>query len=37
MPNPMIPKDRSTYSAIVDPPPLKLPGGAPLVVGGLVK
>ena len=28
MPDPMIPRERADYSAIVDRPPLKLPGGA---------
>ena len=28
MPTPMIPRERADYSAIVDRPPLKLPGGA---------
>ncbi|HEX7927792.1 MAG TPA: polysaccharide deacetylase family protein [bacterium] len=30
------PRDRSTYSAIVDRPPLKLPGGARLIVWSIV-
>jgi hypothetical protein len=33
---PMHPKDRFDYSAIVDRPPLKLPGGARLVVSTVV-
>jgi allantoinase len=32
----MIPRDRAPYSAIVDRPPLKLPGGARLVVWTIV-
>ncbi|MFY9601439.1 MAG: polysaccharide deacetylase, partial [Pseudolabrys sp.] len=32
MPAPMTPRERSTYSAIVDRPPLKLPGNARIVV-----
>ena len=31
MAGPMIPKERSDYSAIVDRPPLKLPGKARIV------
>ncbi|MGA9001238.1 MAG: polysaccharide deacetylase family protein, partial [Pseudolabrys sp.] len=31
MPDPMIPRERSDYSAIVDRPPLKLPGNARIV------
>src|SRR5579872_1567410 len=33
---PMIPRERTPYSAIVDRPPLKLPGGARLVVWTIV-
>lgn len=33
---PMIPRDRAPYSAIVDRPPLKLPGGARVVVWTIV-
>ncbi|MDO8533316.1 MAG: polysaccharide deacetylase family protein [Xanthobacteraceae bacterium] len=36
MPNPMIPRERADYSAIVDRPPLKLPGGARLVFWTIV-
>ena len=36
MPNPMIPKDRADYSAIVDRPPLKLPGKARIVFWTIV-
>src|SRR6202158_3638241 len=36
MPGPMIPKERSDYSAIVDRPPLKLRGRARLVFGTIV-
>src|SRR6201990_2529273 len=32
----MIPRERAPYSAIVDRPPLKLPGGARLVVWTIV-
>ena len=32
----MTPRERSTYSAIVDRPPLKLPGGARIVVWSIV-
>ena len=31
MANPMIPNERAEYSAIVDRPPLKLPGDARIV------
>jgi allantoinase len=36
MANPMIPKERSDYSAIVDRPPLKLPGKARIVFWTIV-
>ncbi|MET0277576.1 MAG: polysaccharide deacetylase family protein [Pseudorhodoplanes sp.] len=36
MPDPMIPSQRSDFSAIVDRPPLKLPGGARIVVWTIV-
>ena len=36
MPNPMIPKDRADYSAIIDRPPLKLPGKARIVFWTIV-
>ena len=36
MANPMIPRERAEYSAIVDRPPLKLPGGARLVFWTIV-
>ena len=36
MSNPMIPKERSDYSAIVDRPPLKLPGKARIVFWTIV-
>ncbi|CAL8969296.1 MULTISPECIES: polysaccharide deacetylase family protein [Rhodoplanes] len=36
MPTPMLPRDRIDYSAIVDRPPLKLPGGARVVVWTIV-
>ena len=36
MAGPMIPKERSTYSAIVDRPPLKLPGKARIVFWTIV-
>ncbi len=36
MPDPMIPSQRADYSAIVDRPPLKLPGGARIVVWTIV-
>jgi len=36
MPDPMIPRERADYSAIVDRPPLKLPGGARLVFWTIV-
>ena len=36
MPNPMIPRERSEYSAIVDRPPLKLPGNARIVFWTIV-
>ena len=36
MPGPMIPKDRADYSAIVDRPPLKLPGNARIVFWTIV-
>ena len=32
----MTPRERSTYSAVVDRPPLKLPGGARIVVWTIV-
>ncbi|MBV9551199.1 MAG: polysaccharide deacetylase, partial [Alphaproteobacteria bacterium] len=32
----MIPRERVAYSAIVDRPPLKLPGGARIVVWPIV-
>ncbi len=36
MPEPMIPTQRADFSAIVDRPPLKLPGGARIVVWTIV-
>ena len=36
MPNPTLPRERTAYSAIVDRPPLKLPGGARLVFWTIV-
>ena len=36
MTGPMIPRERSDYSAIVDRPPLKLPGGARMIVWTIV-
>src|ERR1700682_2999741 len=36
MTSPMIPRERSDYSAIVDRPPLKLPGGARIVIWTIV-
>ena len=36
MTKPMIPRERCDFSAIVDQPPLKLPGGARLVVWPIV-
>src|SRR5438067_2783517 len=36
MANPMIPRERADYSAIVDRPPLKLPGGARVVFWTIV-
>ena len=36
MPNAMLPRERAEYSAIVDRPPLKLPGGARLVFWTIV-
>ena len=36
MPNPMIPRERSDFSAIVDRPPLKLPGKARIVFWTIV-
>jgi allantoinase len=36
MSNPMLPRERAEYSAIVDRPPLKLPGGARLVFWTIV-
>ena len=36
MSNPMIPRERSDYSAIVDRPPLKLPGKARIVFWTIV-
>ena len=36
MANPMIPRERSEYSAIVDRPPLKLPGNARIVFWTIV-
>ena len=36
MANPMIPRERSDYSAIVDRPPLKLPGNARIVFWTIV-
>src|SRR6201998_861151 len=36
MTDPMIPRDRSDYSAIVDRPALKLPGGARIVIWTIV-
>src|SRR4051812_224860 len=36
MPHPMLPRERADFSAIVDRPPLKLPGGARLVFWTIV-
>ena len=36
MPDPMLPRERADYSAIVDRPPLKLPGGARLMFWTIV-
>ena len=36
MTGPMLPRERSEYSAIVDRPPLKLPGGARMIVWTIV-
>ena len=36
MPNPTLPRERADYSAIVDRPPLKLPGGARIVFWSIV-
>ena len=36
MAGPMIPKERADYSAIVDRPPLKLPGNARIVFWTIV-
>src|SRR3954468_10574952 len=36
MTGPMIPRERCDYSAIVDRPPLKLPGGARIVIWSIV-
>ena len=36
MPNPTLPRERADYSAIVDRPPLKLPGGARIVFWTIV-
>src|SRR5215207_4257001 len=36
MTTPMLPRDRCEYSAIVDRPPLKLPGGARMVIWTIV-
>src|SRR5215213_4148749 len=36
MPDPTLPRDRANYSAIVDRPPLKLPGGARIVFWSIV-
>ena len=36
MSNPMIPRERAEYSAIIDRPPLKLPGGARIVIWTIV-
>ncbi len=36
MPTPMLPRERCEFSAIVDRPPLKLPGGARIVVWTIV-
>src|SRR5437868_3678847 len=36
MPKPMIPRERTDYSAIVDRPPLRLPGGARVVFWTIV-
>jgi allantoinase len=36
MTDPMIPRDRCDYSAIVDRPTLKLPGGARMVIWTIV-
>src|SRR5205085_9069240 len=36
MPSPMLPRERADYSAIVDRPALKLPGGARLVFWSIV-
>ena len=35
-PPPMLPRERTDYSAIVDRPPLQLPGGARLVLWPIV-
>ena len=36
MTNPMLPRERAAYSAIVDRPPLKLPGNARLIFWSIV-
>src|SRR5262249_10919360 len=36
MPTPPLPRDRVDYSAIVDRPPLKLPGGARIIFWSIV-
>ena len=36
MTGPMLPRERAEYSAIVDRPPLKLPGGARMIVWTIV-
>src|SRR5258705_5330099 len=36
MTGPMLPRDRCDYSAIVDRPPMKLPGGARIVIWSIV-
>ena len=36
MPNPTLPRERADYSAIVDRPPLRLPGGARVVFWTIV-
>ena len=36
MTGPMLPRERTEYSAIVDRPPLKLPGGARMIVWTIV-
>ena len=36
MPNPTLPRERADYSAIVDRPPLKLPGNARLIFWTIV-